>query len=150
MHRFTMLAVAAGAALAGGIAVVATQVQAQGAGPGAGMERPGMERPGMERPGMDHDAGGMRRPGEHGRMYGMMRRLRQFALVYPAADRALSGPDVQKIAEALLLYNGNHTWKVTDVVEQPNRVTFAFAASDGSAIAHFAMDRHTARPERID
>ncbi len=147
MHRFTMLAVAAGAALAGG--VVATQVQAQGAGPGAGPAA-GMERPGMERPGMARDGGGMRRIGEHGRMYGMMRRLRQFALVYPAADRALSGPDVQKIAEALLLYNGNHTWKVTEVVEQPTRVTFAFASPDGAAIAHFAMDRHTARPERID
>ena len=143
MQRFTLLAVAAGAALAGGSAVVATQVQAQGAGQGAGPAA------GMDRPGMARDGGGMR-PGEHGRMYGMMRRLRQFALVYPAADRALSGPDVQKIAEALLLYNGNHTWKVTEIVEQPARVTFAFAAPDGTAIAHFAMDRHTARPERID
>ena len=139
MHRFTLLAVAAAATLGGGVAVVATQVQAQGAGPTGGMERPGMNRD-----------GGMRRPGEHGRMYGMMRRLRQFALVYPAADRALSGPNVQKIAEALLLYYGNHTWKVTEVVEQPTRVTFAFAAPDGTAIAHFAMDRQTARPERID
>ncbi len=145
MHRFTMLAVAAGAALGGAVAVVATQVQAQGAGPG-----PGMGRPGMDRPGMESDGGGMRGPGEHRLMRGMMGRMRQFALIYPVADRALSGPDVQKIAEAVLLYNGNHTWKVTEVVEQPTRVTFAFAAPDGAAIAHFAVDRHTARPERID
>ena len=79
-----------------------------------------------------------------------MRRMREFSLVYPAPDRALSGPDVQKIAEAFLLFNGNHTWKVTEVTEEPNRVTFAFATPDGTAIAHFAMDRHTARPERLN
>ena len=84
------------------------------------------------------------------RMGGMMRRMRQFALVYPTADRALSGPDVQKIAEAFLLFNGNHSWKVTDLTEQPDSVRFAFATPDGTAIAHFAMDRHTARPQRLD
>ena len=59
--------------------------------------------------------------------------MREFALIYPAPDRALSGPDVQKIAEAFLLFNGNHTWKVTEVVEEPNRVTFALATADGAA-----------------
>ena len=103
------------------------------------MDRPGMG-PGMHRPMMD---------GRMGHMGGMMRRMRAFALVYPAADRALSGADVQKIAEAFLLFNGNHTWKVTEVTEEPNRVTFAVATPDGTAIAHFAMDRHTARPDRI-
>ncbi len=79
----------------------------------------------------------------------MMRRMRQFALVYPVRDRALSGPDVQKIAEAFLLFNGNHTWKVTEVTEEGDRVLFAFATADGAPIAHFAMDRHTGRPTRI-
>ena len=81
---------------------------------------------------------------------GWMRRLRQFALIYPAQDRNLSGADVQKIAEAFLLFNGNHSWKVTEVTEQPETVGFAFATPDGTAIAHFAMDRHTGRPERLN
>ena len=91
---------------------------------------------------------GMHRPGW--RMGGMMRRMREFALIYPAPDRNLSGADVQKIAEAFLLFNGNHTWKVTEVKEEPNEVSFALATSDGTAIAHFGMDRHTGRPQRLD
>jgi hypothetical protein len=97
--------------------------------------------------------GGMMRehgPGRPWRFGRMMHRMREFALIYPAPDRNLSGPDVQKIAEAFLLFQGNHTWKVTEVKEEPNRVTFALATPDGTAIAHFAMDRHTARPERLD
>jgi hypothetical protein len=39
---------------------------------------------------------------------------------------------------------------VTEVTEEPNRVTFALTAGDGPAIAHFAMDRHTGRPERLN
>ena len=106
-------------------------------GPGGMGEREGMQGRGMERDGM--------------RGQGMwMRRMRQFALVYPATDRNLSGADVQKIAEAFLLFNGNHSWKVSDVAETPGQVTFAFATPDGTAIAHFAMDRHTGRPERVD
>ena len=90
------------------------------------------------------------RGGEGGERHGgWMRGLREFALIYPARDRALSGPDVQKIAEAFLLFNGNHTWKVTEVTEQPDVVTFALATPDGTAIAHFAMDRHPARPMRL-
>ncbi len=78
-----------------------------------------------------------------------MQRMRQFALIYPAADRNLSGADVQKIAEAFLLFNGNHSWKVTEVTEEPDRVLFTLTAADGGAIAHFAMDRHTGRPQRL-
>ena len=106
-------------------------------GPGGMDGRDGMHGRGMERE-------GMRGPGM------WMRRMRQFSLVYPATDRNLSGADVQKIAETFLLFNGNHTWKVSDVAERPDQVTFAFATPDGTAIARFAMDRHTGRPERID
>ena len=143
MQRFTLLALAAGATIGSGITVVGSQVRAQAAPPG--MEQP-MEEHGMDR--MDD----MHRAGEEGpgwRMRAMMHRMRQFALIYPAADRNLSGADVQKIAEAFLLFNGNHTWKVTDVAEEPNRVTFSFATADGGLIAKFAMDRHTGRPERL-
>ena len=73
---------------------------------------PGAERSGMERPGMMH-------------------RMREFGLIYPAPDRALSGAEVQKIAEAYLLLNGNHAWKVTDVTKTPDRVTFALATPPG-------------------
>ena len=76
--------------------------------------------------------------------------MRQFALIYPAADRNLSGADVQKIAEAFLLVNGNHTWKVADVKEEDgDRVTFSLTTAEGGQIARFAMDRHTGRPERL-
>lgn len=94
-----------------------------------------------------HEMGMMHRGGWHERGP-MMRRLRQFALIYPAQDRNLSAGDVQKIAEAFLLWNGNHTWKVVNVQDQGERIAFTFATQDGGAIASFTMDRHTGRVER--
>ena len=156
MRKTLLIALVAGSVATGGIAAVATQALAQGAPPPPGMGAPGMGGPGMGGPGMHPRMDGMREGpmdgpmGMRGRhMHGMMARMRAFALIYPARDRNLSGPDVQKIAEAFLLINGNHTWKITEVTEEPNRVTFALATADGQAIAHFAMDRHTARPERL-
>ena len=159
MRKTIMLALLAGSLVGAGAAVGVTQAEAQAAPP-PGMAGPGMHRPMEEGPRGQMAEAGPRGPmGEDGprgpmggpmrRMGGMMRRMRQFALVYPTADRALSGPDVQKIAEAFLLFNGNHSWKVTEVTEEQNRVTFAIATPDGTAIAHFAMDRHNGRPERI-
>ncbi len=141
MHRITFLALLALAFAALALTLTGGLALAQDApgGPRPGMERPGMHE-GMERPGMRE---GMMREG-------MMHHMREFSLIYPTPDRALSGADVQKIAEAYLLLNGNHSWKVTDVTETPDRVTFALATPDGAAIAHFAMDRHTARPERLN
>ncbi len=89
--------------------------------------------------------GAMGRPAER---EAMMRRLREFALVWTAPDRNLSAADVQKIAEGFLLWHGNHTWKVTDVQEQGDRVAFSLATQDGGTIASFTMDRHTGRIER--
>ena len=84
---------------------------------------------------------------QHG---GMMQRLRTFALVYPQQDRKLTPPDVQKIAEAFLLWHGNHDWKVIDVAPTPDGpIGFALATPDGSVIARFTMDPHTGRMERI-
>ncbi|WP_158747222.1 hypothetical protein [Acidisphaera sp. L21] len=160
MRKTIMLALVAGSlAAGGGIAAVATEAHAQGAPPAAApaaddATMPGGAGPGMHRPPMGfmgHGPMGGADRGPMGRMHGgMMRRMRAFALIYPVADRNLSGADVQKIAEAFLLFNGNHTWKVTEVKEEPNRVTFALATPDGTAIAHFAMDRHTARPQRLN
>ena len=58
--------------------------------------------------------------------------------------------DVQKIAEAFLLWNGNHTWKVIDVAPTPDgAIGFSLATQDGSVIAKFTMDPHSGRIRRI-
>jgi hypothetical protein len=78
-----------------------------------------------------------------------MHRMRTFALVYHPDDRKLTVPEVQKIAEAFLLWNGNRTWKVAEVVAGPDgKIGFAFAAPDGTVIARFTMDGKTGRVER--
>jgi hypothetical protein len=65
-------------------------------------------------------------------------------------DRQLTAPEVQKIAEAFLLWNGNRTWKVTEVAAGPDgRIGFAFATAEGSVIARFTMDSKTGRVRRI-
>lgn len=75
---------------------------------------------------------------------------RPFALFYRPADRQLTAADVQKIAEAFLLWHGNHTWKVTDVAENPdNTVGFVYAAPDGTPIAKFTIDRKTGHFTRV-
>jgi hypothetical protein len=148
MRKTVILALFTSGVLAAGVAIF-TPGNAQPAPPPP-------PPPGDMQHGPGRDAG-MRRPGGYGdrmrgamdRRGGWMQRMRQYALVYPARDRALTGADVQKIAESYLLLNGNHTWKVTEVVEQPDTVLFAFATPDGDAIAHFSMDRHTGRPTRV-
>jgi hypothetical protein len=76
--------------------------------------------------------------------------FRTFALVYPQADRQLTPADVQKIAEAFLLWNGNHSWKVTNVIPGPDGVIgFNIATAEGSVVAKFAMDPHTGRLTRV-
>jgi hypothetical protein len=77
------------------------------------------------------------------------RMMRLGALIYTPADRQLTTADVQKIAEAFLLWHGNHSWKVTNVSQNSDgSVGFAFATSDGGVIARFTMDSHTGRVER--
>jgi len=78
-----------------------------------------------------------------------MHLMRTFGLMYHPEDKQLSTADAQKIAEAFLLWNGNHTWKVTNVAEGPdNKVAFALATQEGSVVARFTMDRKTGRVER--
>ncbi len=75
--------------------------------------------------------------------------MRIVALVYPQADRNLSAADVQKIAEAFLLWHGNHTWKVVEVAPAADgTIGFALATQEGSVIARFAMDPHTGQVAR--
>ncbi|MBN8901696.1 MAG: hypothetical protein BGO51_02005 [Rhodospirillales bacterium 69-11] len=72
-----------------------------------------------------------------------------FALVYRQADRQLTASDVQKIAEAFLLWQGNHTWKVVDVAPTSDGpIGFSIATPEGSVIAKFTMDPHTGRVTR--
>ncbi|MGH7155674.1 MAG: hypothetical protein ACREF3_17240, partial [Acetobacteraceae bacterium] len=72
-----------------------------------------------------------------------------FRLFFHPADRQLTPEDVQKIAEAFLLWNGNHTWKVIDVAAgSDNRISFAYATPDNTVIARFSMDAHTGRLTR--
>jgi hypothetical protein len=93
---------------------------------------------------------GMREPGMGEMRHGRFAGHGTFALFYQQADRQLSAADVQKIAEAFLLWHGNHSWKVVDVAESPdNTVGFGYAASDGTVIAKFAMDRKTGRITRV-
>ncbi len=138
----TAAVVALGLSVAGGMVVAA---QAQSA-------------PGME----GHDGGPMGRPGEgphgpggwmhhgHGGWMHHHDPMRMLGLFYPAEDRALTGSDVQKIAEAFLLFNGNRSWKVANVAEnQDNTVSFAFAAPDGTVIARFAVDRKSGHFHRL-
>jgi hypothetical protein len=78
-----------------------------------------------------------------------MDRMRTFALLYRPDDRHLTPADVQKIAEAFLLWNGNHTWKVVDVAAgNDTMIGFTLAAPDGTVIAKFEMDSKTGRVTR--
>ena len=72
-----------------------------------------------------------------------------FALIHPQQDRRLSPADVQKIAEAFLLWRGNHSWKVVDVAPASDgSVGFAIATPESSVIARFTMDPHSGRVTR--
>ena len=118
--------------------IVVAQAQPASPGPDAGDPPP------------QHWMGRMHH-GHDGQQRGeMMQRLRAFALVYPQKDRKLTPPDVQKIAEAFLLWHGNHDWKVTNVTPTTDGpIGFALATQDGSVIARCTMDPHTAKVERV-
>lgn len=85
----------------------------------------------------------------HGPDGWMHHAMRAFALVYPAPDRKLTPADVQKIAEAFLLFHGNHSWKVINVQPQGNLISFAFATPGNDVIAQFTMDPHSGQIERV-
>ena len=75
---------------------------------------------------------------------------RAFALIYRQEDRQLAPADVQKIAEAFLLWNGNHTWKVSDVAPTADGpIGFSLTTPEGSVVAKFTMDPHTGRIQRV-
>ena len=129
MRKTIILALAVGGVLAGGVGIWAPGVSAQSAPPAppppqAGDAMRGPMDGGMRGPMEGGMHGPMDRRAEMMRHGDLMRRMRQFALIYPARDKALSGADVQKIAEAFLLINGNHTWKITEARRHRHRAFF--------------------------
>jgi hypothetical protein len=85
--------------------------------------------------------------GRDGGRFGEMRR--NFGLVYRHEDRQLAPQDVQKIAEAFLLWNGNHSWKVANVKPvSDGAIGFDLTTASGDVVASFTMDPHTARVTR--
>jgi len=57
---------------------------------------------------------------------------------------------VQKIVEGFLLWNGNHTWKVTGVAPTTDgAIGFSLTTQEGSVVARFTMDPHTAKVARV-
>lgn len=139
--RGLLLAATAAASIAGFAAgCLLTQAGAQPAPPPVAGDPPA---PGGWRMG-PHPGG----PGWHHQA--MMHRARTFGLLYRVDDRQLTAPEVQKIAEAFLLWNGNRTWKVVEVAAGPDgKIGFAFGTADGSVIARFTMDGKTGRVTRV-
>lgn len=73
-----------------------------------------------------------------------------FGLIYRQQDRQLAPADVQKIAEGFLLWNGNHTWKVTNVgAAADGPIGFSLSTPEGSVVAKFTMDPHTGKIARV-
>jgi hypothetical protein len=140
MMRKTILATVAVLAIGGGTAGVLI-AQAQPAPSPQTADAPSP-------PQHPHWMGWMHRDRDgHGGPWAAMRR--NFALVYRHEDRQLAPPDVQKIAEAFLLWNGNHTWKVANVKSvSDSTVGFDLTTASGDVIASFTMDTHTARVTR--
>ncbi|HEY0182855.1 MAG TPA: hypothetical protein VGC09_08620 [Rhodopila sp.] len=141
--RQTLLTAAA-AFVIGGIAMGAVLSRAQPAPPPAEQ----VENP-PPQPGHHWMGGWGHHGGEAGRWMHHGKGLRTFALIYRQEDRQLAPADVQKIAEAFLLWNGNHSWKVTNVAATPDGpIGFSLTTPEGSVVAKFTMDPHTGRVAR--
>jgi hypothetical protein len=144
--RQTILAAAA-AFVIGGIATGAVLSQAQPAPP------PAQQVDGTPAPGPGHHwMGGWGH--HHGQEMHAWKHhhgnMNPFALVYRQHDRQLAPADAQKIVEGFLLWNGNHTWKVTGVATTTDgAIGFNLATQEGSVIAKFTMDPHSGRIQRV-
>ena len=137
MRRLLLAATAAASIVGFGAGALLTQAGAQPAPPPAAGDPPA---PGGWRMGPRPDAPWMHRA---------MHPMRTFALLFHPDDRQLTAPEVQKVAEAFLLWNGNRTWKVVEVAAGPDgKIGFAFGTADGSVIARFTMDSKTGRVTR--
>ena len=103
-------------------------------------------------PPQPHHEPGMHGPGEWRERMMMHRPFMPgtFALFYRQADKQLTSADISTIAQAILLWHGNHTWKVTGVGPGPDgTIQWTYTAPDGTVIAKFDMDPHTGYVTRI-
>jgi hypothetical protein len=153
LNKTVVAAVAA--FLLGSIVTGALLAQSQPAGPPGGLGGPPAADDGPMRRGRMGPGWGMG-PAE-GPTAGWMRErherrmdlMRTFALIHHSEDRKLTPPDVQKIAEGFLLWNGNHSWKVINAKAEGDVIGFDLATGDGSVIAHFTMDPHNGALSRV-
>jgi hypothetical protein len=124
---------------------------AQNSPPAPPAAGPGMPPPPPPpRPGMDGRPGWARGPMEAWQHRPMWHHAAMFGLFFRPADKQLTPADVQKIAEAFLLWQGNRDWKVTQVsAGADGKIGFAFATADGGVIARFTMDSKTGRLARV-
>lgn len=157
MRKILMLAAAVAVAGAGTGALAQSAPSNAPSPPGPQAAAPGSQgtEPGMERGmggGWRHQHAGERgeqRAEQHGE-HRAMGFGRTFGLFAPQPDKHLSPADVQQIAQAILLWNGNHDWKVAQVQSGPNhQVTFAYTSPDGTVIAKFAINQDTGRISRL-
>lgn len=142
----TILAAATALSLAGAAGVPAAFAQpvppAPNGGPGFNVP-PGPGSPGWGGPGWMHHR-------HWARMHHRNGMRETFALFYPKADRQLGPQDVQIIAQALLLWHGNHTWRVSDIAPGPDdTIQFAYTAGDNTPIARFTINVHTGHIIRV-
>lgn len=137
--RQTIIAAAA-AFVIGGAVTGAVLSQAQPAPPPVGVSAPPAPPAGPQ-PWMHHP---WMHPGMH---HGWQR---PFALIYRAPDRNISPADVQTIVEGVLLWNGNHSWKVADIApNQDGTIGFSLTTATGAEIAKFTIDPHTGHIQRV-
>ena len=149
----TVLTLTAGAILAGSSLTASAQPAPPPASSGDSTRAaPGPTMHGPMAPGA-MQGGAMQGPMMQGPMHGMRGRMIDpgvFGLLHSPEDRKLTAPEVQKIAEAALLWFGNRGWKVTEVAPgTDNTIKFAFATAEGSVIARFTMDTRSGRVVRV-
>ncbi len=70
-------------------------------------------------------------------------------LIYDSPDKQLSPADVQKIAEAYLLWHGNHGWRVSVETQDGDHIAFTLATEQNAPVAKFVINRHSGRLDRI-
>jgi len=142
----TVLAVVAAMGVTGAVLAQPGPGPGGPGGPGGG--------PGMMQGGPDGQRGWHHRMhgGRDGMRDGMGQRPfnpRDFALLPRVEDKKLTTAEVQKIAEGMLLWMGNRTWKVVDVKEAAdNKISFALALPEGGVVARFDIDRKTGAVKR--
>ena len=73
-----------------------------------------------------------------------------FALLYHPKNRDITPADATAIATGFLRWNGNHSWKVTDVkAAGDGHIGFAYATPNGDVIARFTINTRTGRIRRV-